>query len=98
MAEENGIVFISDDRDDPESFVPISRENLEKLHVQMIGFDQAKSDKGFFTVSFPRTEKTLNKGLLQFRENRSNKVSFRKSLICHFFITGQIRDFLAKVR
>ena len=52
MAEENGIVFISDDRDDPESFVPISRENLEKLHVQMIGFDQAKSDKGFFTVSF----------------------------------------------
>ena len=44
------------------------------------------------------TEETPNNGLIQLLENGSNKVLFEKSLICHFFRTGQIRDFFVEAR
>ena len=43
MLEEDGFVFISDVPDDPETFVPISRDELNK--ITMLGFDQAESEK-----------------------------------------------------
>ena len=43
MLEEDGVVFISDVPDNPETFVPISRDELNK--ITMLGFDKAESEK-----------------------------------------------------
>ena len=47
LLNEDGVVFISEPND-PETFIPIPRDDLDELHkIQMKGFDEAQKAKDY---------------------------------------------------